>query len=365
MTPLTRLDDASRRILGSLVRCGPLPRADLAGETGLSSGSVTRLTRTLLARGFVRELAPRIVTVGRPSVPLEALDTAGSFVGFKLVPGRLYGVRTGLTGHIQDRFQQSIDTRSAESAAEEITTVVVRLNQEHPVDAVGVGLAAAVDSHGGLRAADLLGWQPGGNLQAAVSEQSGVACTSTNDVDGFTLGEHWLGAGRGSRRFVVLTIGAGIGTGVVIGDALIPGHGGAAAMLGSAWLPDGRSFHPVLRDTDIAERVGVVTGSPLTYAEALAHDSAAAHRELDDAVTALGHLVGLATIAYGPDRVLLSGEGIPLVHGRSATLMRAFSSHRFADMRLPEVIVKETSPYRWARGAAVAAIQNTLLPQTR
>ncbi|MFV0450882.1 MAG: ROK family protein [Propioniciclava sp.] len=361
---LARLDEASRRIIACLARRGPLPRNLLASSTGLSSGSVTRLTRPLVARGYLRELAPRVMNVGRPGVPLEVCRTAGRFVGLTIVPGYLYGVLTGLTGQIGDRIERPIDTSTARSTAREIAAVIDQLDQNQPVDAIGIGLAAAVDVAGNLRAADLLGWS-GGNLQADVARQTGIRCVSTNDVDAFAIGEHWFGAGRGSHCFTVLTIGAGVGAGLIIGDHLSLRFEGAAAMLGAAWLPDGRSFHDVLCDAEISARIGALVGHPVTYAEALAAPTPAAAKELDHTVAALGHLVGLATLAYAPDRVLLSGEGIPLVHGRTASLMEALDARRYSTVDLPEVIVKECSPYAWARGAAVTGIQEILLGPQR
>lgn len=325
---------------------------------GLSSGSVTRLTRPLVELGILTECPPEPAEIGRPSLPLLVADGAAAFLGVKVVPGGLHVVRTGMRGVVQSQWTTRADTSSMESTAAAISELMGIPNRTD-VAAVGVSLAAAVDSLGALRAVDFLGWR-GGNLARLVSDTTGVPCATANDVNALTLAEHWFGHGRGTHDFAVLTVGNGVGSGVVVNDELMVGAHGAGSALGSTWLADGRPFHEVLSNSSIAGAASRAVNREMTHAEALLSDDERVRSVLDDASAALGHLAALTTAAYDPQSILLTGDGIELVNDRMGIVHDAMAQHRLFDTDPPELVVGQHSFFDWAVGAAALAIRLVL-----
>lgn len=342
-----------------VLRFGPLSRAAMVERLGLSSGSLTRLTGPLIAAGILREGEARAMSIGRPRQPLEVVDDAARFLGVKVVPGRFYATLVGLSGIVHSTREAVADTSSAETTAAAIAGLLEENAPGWAPEAIGVSLAAAVDAEGNTRAAGLLGWKRG-NIVRAVEEAAGLPCAAIKDVDALTLAEHWFGHGRGTRNFVVLTVGEGVGSGAVVDDTLLGGHLGFAALLGRAWLRDGQGASEVLSTAPLLARAAAAVGRAVGPADLLSGDRAIGE-VLDAAAEGLGELVALAMIAYGPERVLIAGEGVPPFVLREAAIRRGMARHAYEDDQLPELVLGEgLGFYDWARGGAAVAIRQVL-----
>jgi len=352
------LDPTSRAVVLAVLRQGPIPRAEVARRIGLSSGSITRLTGPLVERGILIECSPEQKQIGRPSLPLLVADEAAAILGVKVVPGGLHAVRTGMRGVVQSQWTTHCDTSSMKSTAEAIRELMNNSNHTD-VAAVGVSLAAAVDSLGTLRAVDFLGWG-GGNLSHLISDTTGIPCATANDVNALTLAEHWFGHGREIQDFAVLTVGNGVGSGVIINDELMMGAHGSGSTLGATWLADGRPFGQVLSSAGIATAASHASNRVMTHAEALLSDDDRVHEVLNDASAAVGHLAALTAAAYDPHRILLTGDGIGLINDRMSIVHSALLQHRFFDIDPPELVVGQHNFFDWAVGAAALAIKLVL-----
>jgi len=104
------------------------------------------------------------------------------------------------------------------------------------MDAVlGVGLGSpgplSADLAVVVKSANLPGWEhvP---LRDHIADLTGRPVAMTNDANAATYGEFWLGAGRGAKHICMLTLGTGIGGGVIVGGELLHGHFGNAGELG-------------------------------------------------------------------------------------------------------------------------------------
>lgn len=341
------------------MRHGPISRAEMVQRTGLSSGSLTRITAPLVDSGVLVEGESKPAPVGRPTLPLEVVDEATRFLGVKVIPGRVYATLVGVRGVVHDAAEEAADTSSAETTA---TAIASLLAERFPVDtpeAIGVSLAAAVDAEGNTRAAGYLNWERG-NIVRAVEDATGLPCAAANDVDALALAEHWFGHGRGTHHFVVLTVGSGVGSGAIVDDALLGGHLGFAALLGRAWLSDGRNAGQVLSTEPLLARAQEAAGRALG-ADDLTSDDPAVAEVLEAAAESLGELVALAMIAYGPERVLIAGEGVAPFIPRKDAIQRGIARHAYDGDQLPELVLGEGLDFfDWARGAAALAIRETL-----
>jgi glucokinase len=98
--------------------------------------------------------------------------------------------------------------------------------------AVGVGAAGMVDAEAGmLRFAPNLDWMEV-PVRDLVAKRTGLPCVLDNDANAAAWGEYRLGAGRGHEDLLVVTVGTGIGGGIISGGRLVRGAHGFAAEIG-------------------------------------------------------------------------------------------------------------------------------------
>lgn len=353
-----RFDPSTRNVALMVLRHGPISRADIARRLGMSSGSLTRITKPLLEHGVVEQGEPAQAQIGRPSLPLRIVDGAARFLGVKIVPGAAYLVSCGLAVRPYDRWRIDLDTSTPEKTVMGLARQVDRAKHDGPLSAVGIVLPAAVDMWGGLYATRMLGWPSGSNLGQQMERTTGVRTATANDSDGLTLYHHWFGAGRGTEHFCLITFGAGIGIGAVVDDQLLFGHQGAASMLGRLWTRDGRLFGDVLSQPAIAHAASSAAGRDLDFWEALRDEDA--QPVLDDARRLLGELARAAAVAYAPSRILITGEGIRLLEESMNLVREELERDWREDLALPELVMEPLDFFDFARGAAAHAIRLTL-----
>ena len=185
-----------------------------------------------------------------------------------------------------------------------------------------------------------------------------------DDVNAYAVAEHWFGTGRGCSEFAVLTIGAGVGLGLVCNDQLVVGHHGAAGMIGFARLPDGREARGVVESAAIARRVSAVLERPVAYGQiaALAQTDARVAAVLDDVADAVGQLAGLVALVTSPERLLISGDGVALIADRRHRVRSVFGRLSLAYVTPPSLHLAEVGFREWARGAAAVAIRRHMAP---
>jgi glucokinase len=122
-----------------------------------------------------------------------------------------------------------------------IVEVVGELAASHDIDAVGVGAAGFVDAERStVLFAPNLAWRDE-PLRAAIEGRCDLPVVIENDANAAAWAEARFGAGRGEDEVVVLTVGTGIGGGIVLGGRLLRGRFGVAGEIGHINIvPDGR-----------------------------------------------------------------------------------------------------------------------------
>ena len=162
------------------------------------------------------------------------LDIGGTNIVLGLVPfegGEPEGTRTIPT--LPERGGEEV-IRSAAEAAEECIADVLADHGGHREDVLGVGIGAPGPLNRGtgtLLEAPNLGWTDF-PLRRLVSEALDLSAEVDNDANCATFGEWWMGAGKGSRTLVGLTLGTGIGGGFIVNGELHHGASDAASEFG-------------------------------------------------------------------------------------------------------------------------------------
>mgnify|MGYP006273328611 FL=1 len=111
-----------------------------------------------------------------------------------------------------------------------ISEAVQRLDPDQLAPLVGIGLPGPMDAEARVARVciNLPGWQQV-PLADWLEPELNRRVTLVNDGNAALVGEAWLGAARGFSDVLLLTLGTGVGGGVMIGGRLFTGHGGAAA----------------------------------------------------------------------------------------------------------------------------------------
>ncbi|MBI1377614.1 MAG: ROK family glucokinase [Frankiales bacterium] len=169
--------------------------------------------------------------------------TIGVDIGGTKIAGGLVDVE----GTVLARARRDTPARSADGIVEAIVAVVADLTAAAraaslpEVEAVGLGAAGLVDETRSIvRFAPNVDWKEE-PLGPAVRQGCGLPVVVENDANAAAWGEFRFGAGRGAHTLVAVTVGTGIGGGIIHRDQLVRGSYGMAAEFGHVVrVPDGR-----------------------------------------------------------------------------------------------------------------------------
>ena len=101
------------------------------------------------------------------------------------------------------------------------------------VEGIGVGVPAPVNAEGVVQNTANLGWGYK-EVKREMEELSGMRAEIGNDANVAALGEMWLGAGKGRKNIVMVTLGTGVGGGIIVDGKIVTGHHGAGGEIGHA-----------------------------------------------------------------------------------------------------------------------------------
>jgi glucokinase len=184
-----------------------------------------------------------------------------------------------------------------------------------PIDRVGIGVPGPLDLERGrtIFLGNFPGWEDAPVVEP-LERMLGLSVGLINDARAYTLAEHGLGAGRGCRTLVGLTIGTGIGGGVVVDGQLLLGMNGTIGELGhQAIVPDGPpcgcGSHGCLEA--LAAGPAIARAADMATPEDVVDAARAGDRRagavLEQAGIYLGIGIANVVLAVGPERVVVGG----------------------------------------------------------
>ncbi|MER8101601.1 ROK family transcriptional regulator [Kitasatospora sp. NPDC094016] len=334
-----RLRSNNEWLLLERLRChGPLSRAQLARDTGLSKPTVSTALATLELAGLAREAGRFAPERGRTAVLYETDPGAGHVLGLDIGRARLRVAVADLSGCVVARRDLPNRGRSANAVADAVVAAAREALAEAGLP--GTAVAHTVAGTPGVwderrrsvrLAASLPGWgRPG--LFDRIADGLGTTVTVANDANLAAVGEYTYGAGAGSRLFVYLLVGTGLGLGVVKDGELLTGAHGAVGELGLLRLPDCVSGtgpgttsngttveETVSADAVVRTALGLGMRRPLSAEKVFTRarlGEPAAVEAVRQEVDRLGHVLAVVAALLDPDVVVLGG-GI----GRSGDLL--------------------------------------------
>lgn len=358
---------SARLVFEQILRHGPRPRSELATALDLSGATLTRVTRDMLRSGVLRELPPVNRERGRPQEPLDVEESRIRFVGVRVMTDALHGMVTTLRGTPCQEVSAPLVGTSPQDVQSAVTALVAPLLSQHaPVAGVGVSLGAQVRGDGQVLSSSMMGWDQPVPLQQGLTAGLGVRVTVRNDMMALLQGLMWFGIGRGFDSFVLLTVGAGVATGIVHRGQVLEGRGHRAGLTES--LPTSTREGRHVRLADVASgRVLVAKGrdsgaigpdggledliraSRAGHPAALAIGEEAAHALAVSAATLVGML--------DPQALIFGGEALGVTDGHRDQFMELLHDRLPPQQR--DIVLRRlpADVDEWTRGAAVTAVQ--------
>lgn len=162
------------------------------------------------------------VDIGGTSVKLGLFDELGTVIDKWEIP-----TRTDDSGsHILPDIAESIQSKMKEKKIE-----------KNQIAGVGVGAPGPIDNEGVVHGAVNLGWGTF-SIRDTLSSLLELPVMAGNDANVAALGEMWKGGGLGSRDMIMVTLGTGVGGGIIINGRMLTGSTGAGGEIGHVHVED-------------------------------------------------------------------------------------------------------------------------------
>ncbi len=214
---------------------------------------------------------------------------------------------------------------------EAIIPAIDQVGGKQHIRGIGIGAPNANYYKGTIEEAANLRWKGIIPFSKLITEKFGLPCALTNDANAAAIGEMMYGAAKGMKDFIMITLGTGVGSGIVANGQLILGHDGFAGELGhNIVIPNGR-LHPGTGSRGCLEVYCSATGVKLTAVEFLdkysPEDSLLRNYAVDEIDSRLVYECAIQGDKIAKEVYLFTGE----VLGRALANFVMFSS--------PEAIV--------------------------
>jgi len=236
---------SEQAVLEAIFRSGPITRPEIASSTNLSRPTVSAVVDRLERAGLVRADGARDGGRGRKPMAYSVSDRAGFVIGVDIGGTNLRAGATDLYGQFLHEEREPTTKDGSRALGQQITAMVgrceraARATHQRPL-ALGISTPGVVDQASRRVTSLAYNLTPDGGFDplGVIGERLGVPVVVDNNVNLAAIGEKWGGLARGVSDFAFLSIGAGVGMGIVLGDELVRGAHGAAGEIG--YLPIGR-----------------------------------------------------------------------------------------------------------------------------
>lgn len=227
--------------LRALFEKGPMTRAEIARELGVTKSTITKVIAGLVEEKLVRESASRDDAgsrIGRPGTYLGINPEGALFAGAEIGVDRLSVVLLDLTAKVVGSRQASHDTprSSPEQVLDEISTILATLCNETRLPAARLrGLCVSVPGFVSLDSvllsAPRVGWREV-PMQALLGERFAVPTAVENDANVSAFAEWYLTPTLRSREILMILLESGVGAGLIASGQLVRGAHGLAGEVG-------------------------------------------------------------------------------------------------------------------------------------
>lgn len=341
----------------------PTSRARIAERTGLTKATVSSLVTELIDSGLVEEIGAGQSRGGRKPMLLLFTSGAGYAIGIDLATEAINAVLTDLSGTILLEWSAASDNTDVETAVATIKRCVTELIAQAPksrygVIGIGVGIPGFSDEAGNILFAPNLGWVDIG-LQTLLEDSFAIPVVIENEAKVGAVGEKRYGsqAAADAASLVYVSVGGGIGTGIMIKEELYRGASGYSGEMGHiSILHDGKPcrcgnqgcWELYASENALMQEARAVYGQAELDLETLVERARAGEEAALQVLQAHGRYLGIGLVniinSLNPDSIVIGGKIVQaepwlsaamleVVNRRSLPYPRARLSIQFSELR--------------------------------
>src|SRR5512146_1209059 len=237
-----------RAVLEAIRGGAPISRAEIARRTGISKPTVSLALRALHGQGLVRETEPDPSRPHYGALYFEPVPEAALVLAVDIGTRFIRAALGDLAGNVRARRDVPFigtDLASTIDAVAALCEELVDRGGGARLDGAVVGVPGVVDPvDGSVSLASNAAGIEGAKFAERLSDALGLTAQLENDINLAALGEQWRGVARGVDDFLFLSIGTGMGAGLVLRRELHRGRNGAAGELDYAFVGVGPEVDP-------------------------------------------------------------------------------------------------------------------------
>jgi len=370
-------------VISAIHRHGRISRTDLAAELRLSPAAITALTAPFLEEGLVVEAeVGTSPSVGRKPILLGINYDHAHVFGVKVMNHAVVAALTNLNAEVVALHEQALPDTRERTVVESVVAATAALRKLAEGAAVrplglGVSVPGVVDHLAGtIRHSQLFGWEQV-PLAELLGAELGLPVLVENDVNALAAAHAWFGHGRDHEAFLVLTLGRGVGLGIVVNGSVYRGPRGGAGEFGHTVCaplaprvmdPEPATLESRVSDGALAAQASRLLGREVG-AEELGALADAGEQVIVDLLADAGDCLGVALSTlvnvFAPSLVILGGEGLrasPYLLPRAQATLSELAFGDLADGM--ELVLDSWGDDGWARGAAGLAAARFLQEAT-
>lgn len=223
-------------VLETIINTSPISRAKIANLTGLNKGTVSSLVGELLEEKLINESGPGKSSGGRRPVILHFNEQAGYSIGIDLGVNYILGILTDLQGNIRHESTVRFTDLSYEEIKIKLFETIDYLIQHSPASpygivGIGIGVPGTVSKDGEILLAPNLAWK-NVHIKTIIQEKYDIPVIIENEANAGAHGEKRFGAGKDFDNIVYISVGMGIGVGLILNGKIYKGNNGFSGELG-------------------------------------------------------------------------------------------------------------------------------------
>lgn len=226
----------TRAVTSLLYNSGAKSRTEIAKNTDLTRPTISNITSKLISAGLIEEVGVGESTGGRKPTLLDIDEEFGYVMAVKIEARK---VITGLYNLRTDKITGKKTDHPANPDTEQVLSHVRKDYEDYAdreeVVGVGIGVSGLISDSGEIIYSPILNW-----TKVPVAEKlnlrPSLPVTVDNDVNALTLAESWVGTGKEYDELFCVTVGEGIGAGLMVNDRLYRGAVGGAGEIGHITL---------------------------------------------------------------------------------------------------------------------------------
>jgi predicted NBD/HSP70 family sugar kinase len=324
--------------------------------------------------GLISELDQSPSTGGRPATLLGLVAGAGKVIGVKLADDHLFGICVDLESQVQFSFEEKFKARG-DGAIDDLTEILLKYTKKvrGQLLGIGVGLPGVVSQKDlSTTTSVMLGWDQV-KLGEILSKRLKTPVLCENDVNTLAIFESLYGRGKDISNLLTITIGRGIGSGIILNGELYAGTHGAGELghvnvagnslrceCGNTGCLETIASDPaILAQARSLNLIGPRSGMDELWSKARKDKSIAAKcfkRPAEQLGIAIANVINV----FGPELIMVSGEGSGGWDIWEEWLVDSIRTHVVPTLSNFDIEVDPWDDAKWATGAIAVVMQATL-----